>query len=70
MAVAKKNKRGRPLLPKDKRTARRVVARLYPKDDALLRELCDALDVSEAEVIRRALHALADGRGKRPNKRG
>jgi hypothetical protein len=65
MAATKGNKRGRPQLPSEQRTARRVVARLYPADDALLQQLVKLLGVSEGEVIRRALHALGQKKSDR-----
>lgn len=58
--AAPKKQRGRPKLPRDKRTARRVTVRLYEVDDALLRQLCSELGASETEVVRQALQSLAE----------
>lgn len=41
------------------RATRRVVARLYPADEETLDELCARLELSEVEVVRKALHELA-----------
>ena len=62
MAKAKKAARnlgGRPPLPPEERTQRRITVRLYAEDEQLLDALVHKLDLSETEVIRRALALLA-----------
>jgi hypothetical protein len=60
MAKAKARKKarnlgGRPPLPPEQRASRRISVRLYAEDDELLGNLCKQLDLSETEVIRRAI---------------
>jgi hypothetical protein len=50
---------GRPPLPPEERATRRITVRLYADDDALLAQLCEQLEATEGEVIRRALQQLA-----------
>ncbi len=50
---------GRPALPPGKRADRRITVRLYAEDEALMIALCEALGMSEAEVMRHGLQELA-----------
>jgi hypothetical protein len=65
-AKAKKKKvGGRPTKPTIERAARSVMARLYAEEEAILRALCEQFGATEAEVVRRALRALAKAEGVR-----
>jgi hypothetical protein len=61
----KKTAAGRPALRASERAQRRVATRLHADEEQLLRDLCAALGASEAEVVRRALRALAEAEGVR-----
>jgi Arc/MetJ-type ribon-helix-helix transcriptional regulator len=50
---------GRPPIPPELRTSRRVTVRLYRHDEQLLEQLCTKFDANEGEVIRTALRLLA-----------
>jgi hypothetical protein len=58
-AAVKKNKRGRPALPRGERAARRITVRVRAADEKIIAQLCKRLDVGESELVRRALQALA-----------
>jgi hypothetical protein len=59
-AAAKKNKRGRPSLPKERRATRRVTLRVRPQDAALLATLCERFELRQCELVRRAIRELAE----------
>lgn len=45
--------------PQPQRALRRVTVRVRPDEEQLIAALCQRLEVRESELVRRAIHALA-----------